>query len=375
MSHIRRGGLVGVIVATLLAALAAAADAVPVSVRIVGDGVAVERAVDTTGGTFGPNSCAGDSAGGAIDKAVDGNWDRMAFVSTILGETHTYANRDYWSFWINDTYSQLGICDYVVKPADRVLVFGQRDTPTFTATVFPLGLSDTPSTVVAGAAFTVAVKEFRTDGATTTPTAVAGATVSGGGASAQTDAAGRATLVLSNPGSVVLRATRSGNVASDAATVNVVVPAAPSAPAAIPPPCSTSGRDGLCGTRDLTAPAISIRGGLDGGHFGHGKGPRRIKAVVDADPAGLLATKLRLTRTDRGRCSYFSGKFERFKPARCGAAHGFWFRVGDQPEVDYLLPGALPRGRYVLDANVVDKAYNRDDARRRGGNRVVFHVG
>ena len=29
----------------------------------------------------------------------------------------------------------------------------------------------------------------------------------------------------------------------------------------------------------------------------------------------------------------------------------------------------------MLDANVVDRAYNRDDKRRRGGNRVVFHVG
>jgi hypothetical protein len=28
----------------------------------------------------------------------------------------------------------------------------------------------------------------------------------------------------------------------------------------------------------------------------------------------------------------------------------------------------------VLDVNVIDRAYNRDDARRRGGNRVVFHV-
>jgi len=29
----------------------------------------------------------------------------------------------------------------------------------------------------------------------------------------------------------------------------------------------------------------------------------------------------------------------------------------------------------VLDANAIDKAYNRDDKRRRGGNRIVFHVG
>ena len=94
-----------------------------------------------------------------------------------------------------------------------------------------------------------------------------------------------------------------------------------------------------------------------------------------ADPSGLLAVKLRLTRNDRGRCSTFSGKSERFRHVKCGASNGFWFGVGDRTETSYLLPSRLPRGRYVLDVNAIDKAYNRDDARRRGGNRIVFHVG
>ena len=52
--------------------------------------------------------------------------------------------------------------------------------------------------------------------------------------------------------------------------------------------------------------------------------------------------------------------------------NGFWFGVGAAEQTDYLLPSKLPRGRYVLDANVIDKAFNRDDARRRGANRVVL---
>ena len=85
--------------------------------------------------------------------------------------------------------------------------------------------------------------------------------------------------------------------------------------------------------------------------------------------------KLRLTRIDGRSCTYFSGKSERFRlnsRARCGAPHGFWFSVGDRSDVDYLLPSKLPRGRYVLDVKATDKAFNRDDVRRRGSNRVVF---
>jgi hypothetical protein len=84
--------------------------------------------------------------------------------------------------------------------------------------------------------------------------------------------------------------------------------------------------------------------------------------------------KLRLTRDDNGRCAYFSGRKERFVASRCGATHGFWFAIGDRADWSYLLPSRLPRGRYVLDVNAIDKAYNRDDRRRRGGNRVVFEV-
>jgi hypothetical protein len=141
--------------------------------------------------------------------------------------------------------------------------------------------------------------------------------------------------------------------------------------------CETTGADGLCGSPDRFAPRATLTGIADHQRFARGKGPRRLRAAISADPSGIHAVKLRLTRNDRGRCTYFSGTSERFRTnrrARCGASYGYWFDVPAGLTVDYLLPRALPRGRYVLDVNAIDKALNRDDARRRGANRVVFDV-
>jgi len=367
MSHRRSVLVAGALAALAALALSPTAVATTASVRIVGDAVGLDTTQVDTSGQALPGGCAGNSAGEALDKAVNGDWDRMAFVSTILGETHTYANRDYWSFWINDTYSLLGLCDYTAQAGDRILLFVQRDDASFAGTIFPLVLSGVPATVVAGRPFTVKVTEQQTDGTTTTPAPAQGATVAG----ATTDAAGMATLTLATPGQVSLRATRAGNVASDAATV-IVTPAAAAAPAAAgtgapPPPPAPA----IAAPR--RAPSASIRGIAEGRRFARGQGPRELSVSASAD-AGLLVVKLRLTRNDRGRCSTFSGKAERFRHIKCGASNGFWFGVGDREQTSYLLPSRLPRGRYVLDVNAIDKAYNRDDARRRGGNRIVFHV-
>jgi hypothetical protein len=347
-------------------ALAPAAGATRATVRIVGDAVGIEpTAVDTTADPVGPGACPGNSAGGAIDKAVNGNWDRLAFTQTILGELHNYTANDFWNYWINDTSSPEGICDHIVAPGDRILMFVQRNDDNFNPKVFPLTLSDAPASTVAGKPFTVTVRELRYDGvSTTTPTPIAGATVAGGGASVQTDAAGKATLTLTTAGSVSLRATRTGDVPSEAAAVMVTaVPVIVTPPPPPPPPPITK----------LQAPGAAILGITEGQHYPPGEGPRELKVRAYAG-AGVLVVKLRLTRNDRGRCSTFSGKSERLRHVKCGAANGFWFAIGDRAETSYLLPSKLPRGRYVLDVNVIDKAYHRDDTRRRGGNRLVFHV-
>jgi len=358
----------------VLAALAPAAQATPVTVRIAGEVVALERTpVETTGAAVG--ACAGNTAAEAIDKAVAGDWDQLAFTSTILDETHTYTEMDYWNFWINDTYSQVGICAYTVQPGDRILMLVQRDSPTFSATVFPLALVGVPASVVAGSPFTVTVNEQRTDGTTTTPTPASGARISDGMAVlGTTDASGHVTITLPAVGPTTLYAVRSGNVESDSSAVSVV--AADGTPASTTPGGAPPAPVGL--GPDRSAPSAAITGIDEGQRFAHGEGPRRLRAIVASDPSGLYAVKLRLTRNDRGRCTYFSGRFERFRlnhKARCRASAGSWFGVGDRSSVDYLLPARLPRGRYVLDVNAIDKAFNRDDARRRGGNRIVFYVG
>jgi hypothetical protein len=368
MSHRRSGSLAGALALLVALLLVPAAGATPATVRIVGDAVGIEpTAVDTTPDPVGPGACPGDSAAGAIDKAVNGNWDRLAFTQRILGETHDYSANDFWNYWINDTSSQEGICEHIVVPGDRILMFVQRNDDSFNPTVFPLTLSDVPASVVAGKPFTVTVRELRYDGvSTTTPTPIAGATVAGGGSSAQTDAAGKATLTLTPAGQVSLRATRPGDVISEAAVV-MVTGVSGGGPGGTPPPPPSA-------SSGLQAPGATIRGIAEGQRFARGKGPRELKVKAYAG-AGLLIVKLRLTRDDRGKCSTFSGKSERFRHVKCGAQNGFWFGVGNRAETSYLLPSRLPRGRYVLDVNTIDKAYHRDDTRRRGGNRIVFHVG
>ena len=198
--------------------------------------------------------------------------------------------------------------------------------------------------------------------------------MAGGGASALTDTTGKATLTLPGAGQVSLRATRPGNVASDAAALMVTpapVATGPGAtPGATPPPPPPPPPPVV----RLQAPGAAIVGIAEGQRFDRGKAPRELRVTEPSSGTGLLVVKLRLTRNDRGRCSTFSGKTERFRHVKCGASNGFWFGVGDRAETSYLLPSKLPRGRYVLDVNTIDKAYKRDDARRRGGNRIVFHV-
>jgi hypothetical protein len=135
--------------------------------------------------------------------------------------------------------------------------------------------------------------------------------------------------------------------------------------------CSTTGDDGRCGTRDRRPAQARIIGIAEQQVFGRGRGPRELTATVADDPSGLYAVKLGLSRRYRGRCTVLSGKTETFRRAKCGA-HPV-FRVGDRPDLSYLLPKRLGPGRYVLDVIAIDKAFNRDRLAR-GRNRIVFTV-
>src|SRR5215207_343174 len=384
----------------LLVPCAGALAAGPANVRVRVEGLnatLVERvALKTDTRTVNKDAvaghdCTGTSAAGGLDIATAGNWSGSYFsglgysVERIVGETHAFPEPNFFELWINSKSQAVGVCQAELQEGDDVLFLVARcevgPAPDFACQnppVLPLALS-VPPTVAPGAPFNATVVEYSPTGVSSP---VAGAAVTGGDAAAVTNSNGVATLTLSSGGGRTLKASKVGRVRSAAETVCATTGSdglcgTAAAVGGSGARCATSGRDGLCGSRDFSAPAINIRDIAEGKRFARGSGPRTLRVVADSDPSGLLTVKLRLTRVQRGRCSYFSGKLERFVVTgrgRCSAKGGFWFSVGDRQDTSYLLPSKLPSGRYVLDANVVDRAYNRDDKRRRGGNRVVFRV-
>jgi hypothetical protein len=371
-------------------ALAAGAPA-DVHVRVEGDATTLvpRTALHTTSTPVvkGGGSCSGTSAGGALDQATAGDWSGydpqygMFTVTVIKGESHTFSSPEYWGVYVNDALSANGVCETELQSGDDVL-FAPDNAPQTGPPKAVLRLTGVPATVKPGQGFTVKVTGTVSTFDSNPPYAehvatapAAGATVSGGGVTVTTGSDGAADVTLSQGGAATLRATRGSDIRS--ASEPVCVTSGADGQCGSPPPCATDGRDGRCGTRDLEAPQASILDLHDGQVFAKGNGPRTLRGQVGhgaGDPSGVLMVKLRLTRNDHGRCSYFSGRSERFIGTRCGAKHGFWFRLGDRPDWSYLLPSRLARGRYVLDVNAIDKAGNRDDLRRRGGNRVVFTV-
>jgi hypothetical protein len=355
--------------ACAFAVLAQPALADRATVRIEGENVSLTRTVDVpTSGTFGPDNCPYDSPGGAIQVATGGNWDQRAFTNTLLGETHSYAQLDYWQFWLNRTASNIGICDasQPLNEGDEVLMIVQRDDepfPNSDATVSPLFITSAPASVERGGDAVVTVTEHRFSySGGTSPQPAAGVTVSSGDASATTDASGRAVLRFGSPGSREVRATAPQKARSNAMTIAVTEPGQAG------PATSAQGL-----VADRVAPFAAITSVREGRVFRRGAGPRVLRGSV-REAGGVLMVKLRLTRTDRGRCSAWSARRERFVRRRCGASRGWWFKVSERAGWEYQLAERLPRGRYVLDVNAIDQAYNRDDKRRRGTNRVVFHV-
>jgi hypothetical protein len=334
-------------------------------------------AVDKT--AQGGTTCDRASGGSALEAATGGDWGGRSDsfgqrVERIRNETHLlggeYAGR-YWRVYLNGRPSDLGLCGITPQQGDDIVLFpvcAGATTACFDDGVLNL---DAPATVRPGEPFAVGVHQSVTTfdqnfNASTASGPSDGATVSAAGRSATTNGDGRAQLSLDQRGPVQIVATK-GNLVREAVTV-----------------CVTDGADGACGSTvpgtaaaalapDRIAPRASFSGLREGRVFARGAGPRVLRGKVD-EGGGVFAVKLKLTRTDGARCSTWSKSRERFVRRPCGAAKGWWFSIGDRADWEYQLAERLPRGRYVLDVNAIDKAYNRDDQRRRGGNRVVFRV-
>jgi hypothetical protein len=351
--------------------LAAPASAAPVTVdlRVEGSTITLfegpvttdtRSTIDGHDGT-GPHPCDGTSGGGAPGPTVGAALVQAAeqtnssfaatwnngfqdfLVTTIAGETHDFSTTaDFWGFWFNRGFSSFGVCGTRVATGDEIVMAAATGSESVLAL-------DGPSAARRGDTVTLTVTDW------TTGDPVQGATVGG----ATTGADGKATITLANAGTQTFKASKAGQIRSNALSMAVVAPDQP-----LPP----SGGSGAA--PDRLAPLAKLLGIADHQTFAKGKGPRTLRASV-SDVSGLAAVKLRLTRRSGGRCFYFSGRRQELERTRCGRA--FYFKAGEGPDVSYLLPERLGAGRYVLDLAAVDRAGNRS-ALARGSTRVVFTV-
>jgi hypothetical protein len=345
-------------VALLIAAPAAFADDVLVRVEGANDtlvprtGTAIQPGVFTKDGDAA-HACASNSAGGALESATRGDWSGrwLSFgdyeVQTIKGERYASTADDtsgnYWAFWLNYRYSQSGVCGTPMQAGDEVLFFpdcfGCAKHPS------PLRITSVPDSAQPGRPFDVRVIQydlvFDADfNATVTEGPAAGATVSAGGRTFGAGPDGVAHVTVDGRSLAGVRATKAGYVRS--ATENVCVDCGPS----FTPP-----------VRDVSAPAATVSSVRSGAVYSRRRAPRLLRGSVTADPSGLQAVKLKLTRRVGKRCTYFSGRRERFVKMRCG--RGSFLRIGDRADWSYLLPKRLGRGSYVLEVKAIDGAFNR----------------
>jgi hypothetical protein len=377
-------GLAAVIAA--VAATPALAAPSPVTVRVEGatDTLIPRTALTTTTATVNKDGvaghdCTGTSAAGALEQASGGQWTGtwsspplFYSVDAIKGESHLFSSGQFWGFFINDALASTGICGAELQTGDSVLLAPISAS----ATSFGVLSVSVPATATLGQPLTVKVTRTKSDFAgPPTREPVAGATVSGGGASAITGADGSAQLVLGTRGPTSLRATDSGDIRSASEPVCVTDGSDGACGSTAASACATTGDDGLCGTKDKRAPRGKIASITEGQRFAKGKGPRSLSGTVAGDPSGIGEVRLRLTRNDHGRCQTFDGRSARMVALkRCGARHGKWFSAGDRERWSYLLPARLGPGRYVLDVQARDRAGNVDTLLQRTRTRVVFIV-
>ena len=335
---------------------------------------------DGTGADGGTGLVPAPTAGAALAAAAEttpfaitGKWNPGFGPSffTVAGDDTTYdaIAQTYLVENYNGRPAELGACAQPVQTGDSwVFAYGTFGEPL-------LALAG-PATAAPGASVTVKA----TDAASGAP--VAGAVVGG-----QTTGADGTAVVLTptQRGVVSFKAAKPGAIRSNRFDV-----------------CLTDGADGFCGTQvaapaaaaaaaaPAAVPASATAGAtvtrapglfaklasvVEGKRFARGAGPRSLAGRVDANVAGIKDIRLRLSRTDGRRCARYDGARERFVVTRaCGIKRARTFSVGAQADFSYLLPSALPRGRYVLDVLVVDGAGHRTTTYQRGRNRVVFHV-
>ncbi len=170
----------------------------------------------TKGGTPA-GACPATSAAGALDVATHHRWNGTyssglgVEITQILGETHLFTSKDYWSLWVNDRYAPTGACGLRLHRSEQLLFAAVpvKGSP------YPIVLT-APARATAGKAFTVKVSYYDAKGKSKP---LSGARVTG--AAAQTNAAGVVKLTAKRSGRLKLSASDPGYIRPATATVTV----------------------------------------------------------------------------------------------------------------------------------------------------------
>jgi hypothetical protein len=343
-----------------LSAVPAVAAPVTVNLRVEGKTATIfEGPVTTDGKTLtkdasGPHPCDGTNGGAhptpgpTMTAALDdgaiaggftwaGTWFSFGDFGIDRVGPDASTSSQFWGYALNYTSAGMGGCQMRVQAGDDVL-FGY-DYFSKSALLKLTG----PATAEADQPVTVKVVDGQNG------SAAVGASVGG----TLTGPDGTAQFTFSTTGVQRLKAERADALRSNALSI-----------------CVHRGNDGTCGTpgpgapnptppappppSDTRLPAVSVTGISPGQRFSLRRAPRLLRGVVDPGPAGVHLVRFRLRRAAGGRCTFYSAVTERFRPGRC-ASPGFFYRLGDRPTWEYLLPARLAAGIYVLDVRVMDR--------------------
>jgi hypothetical protein len=378
--------------ALLIPGAARAGTPATVTFRAVGKGPQYETLVPPTQVTTttalvkkNGGSCSGTSAAGALELGTAGDWNgewNIKYsdyeVTSIEGtgfpfEEGASANY-YWSFWLNSKEATVGVCEAELNPGDQVLFFPACYGPACPPAPSVLSI-EAPLVAEVGKPVTIAVMSHPSTGGEPTP--MAGAVVTGGGASSSpTGADGKTTMTFSKAEQFNLYATGSGEP-SVPAEVAICVHASGEAGCGVPGGSTGSSAGPSSTGVPVSAPYTGpyalvpkLASLIDGHVYPRGHAPRVLSGSVLAH-ATVSSVSLTLRREYRGRCYAFDGISTRFVRARCGT--GSSFKVASNGTFSYLLPEILPPGRYVLDVEATDTAGNRTTLAR-GSSRIVFYV-
>lgn len=300
----RRAALAALLATSALGLSAGAADAVDVTVRVEGqNGTLLAPRTITLGSaddTEPETGCPADSLSAAIELATGGDWDRTVDYTppeTILGEAHAYdgtvwepwvkpADGSAWRYW-SGAYSYGFACQPwggdkpLLHEGDELLLQATKQgEDAYTRPLArPLSAS-APAIVSVGEPFAVSLTAWQgsREGSlnpppTGVPSPAAGYTISGGAATATTDASGRATVTVATAGRTSLIAT-SGDP-DDWGRLAI-------------PVCVHDGDDGIC------PPAIELPASADLGDVPAAGGTVARAVTITARRSDLTVDELRL---------------------------------------------------------------------------------